>query len=69
MNGTQRLLYRHIPSFKREDGSLYTAYVAIYSRIYAARMRYLHRRGRHAAQRGIDPRCSWCGGTLQSRQL
>lgn len=59
MNAVERLAYQRIPSFKRESGGLYRLYASIYSRIYAARMRYLHRRGRH----GHSPRgrCNWCG--------
>jgi len=65
MNATQRLLYRRVPSFKREDGGLYAAYAASHSRIYAARMRYLHRRGRHG--RSPHGRCQWCGQSSQAR--
>jgi len=63
MNATQRFAYRRIPSFRREGGGLYSAYVAVYSRVYAARMRYLHKRGRHGrgASHSIAPRCQWCG--------
>lgn len=63
MNRTQQFAYRHIPSFKREAGGIYHLYVAVYSRIYAARMRYLHKRGRHGsgAPHSIAPRCQWCG--------
>jgi hypothetical protein len=59
----QQFAYRHIPSFKRESGGLYSLYVAVYSRAYAARMRYLHKRGRHGsgAPHSIAPRCQWCG--------
>ena len=63
MNAALRLCYQHIPSFRREYGGAYRLYVALYSRAYAKRMRYLHQRDRHAAQRGLDPRCSWCGAT------
>jgi hypothetical protein len=63
VNAALRLCYQRIPSFKRESGGIYAAYTAIHSRIYATRMRYLHRRGQHAKQRGLDPRCSWCGAT------
>ena len=63
MNTVQQLAYRRIPSFKREAGGLYHLYAAVYSRIYAARMRHLHKRGRHGpgAPHGIAPRCTWCG--------
>ena len=63
MHVAQRLAYRHIRSFKRESGGLYSLYVAAYSRAYAARMRYLHKRGRHGrgAPHSIAPRCTWCG--------
>lgn len=66
MGNVQRLLYRYIPSFKREEGGLYSLYAAVYSRIYAARMRYLHRRGRH----GPSPhgRCQWCGHVAQRQR-
>ena len=63
MNNVQQFAYRHIRSFKRESGGLHSLYVAIYSRAYAARMRYLHKRGRHGrgAPHSIAPRCTWCG--------
>lgn len=62
MNATLRLMYEHVPSFKREHGGLYRIYSAIQSRIYATRMRALHKRGRHDRRRhGLDPRCQWCG--------
>ncbi|MFF7147472.1 hypothetical protein ACFZAO_05285 [Streptomyces griseoaurantiacus] len=63
MNAVQRFAYRRIPSFKRESGGLYNLYTSIYSRAYAARMRYLHQRGRHnrPTPHGLDPRCTWCG--------
>lgn len=66
MNATQRLAYRHIPSFKRESGGLYSLYATVYSRVYAARMRYLHKRGRHGpdAPHSISPRCQWCGANI-----
>ena len=63
MNATQWFAYRHIASFKREHGGLYRLYVTVHSRVYAARMRYLHNRGRHGhgAPHSIAPRCTWCG--------
>jgi len=63
VNAIQQFAYQRIPSFKRESGGLYSLYAAIYSRAYAARMRHLHRRGRHGprAPYGLDPRCTWCG--------
>lgn len=62
MNAALRLMYEHVPSFKREQGGLYDLYVAAYSRIHATRMRALHKRGRHERRRpGLDPRCHWCG--------
>jgi hypothetical protein len=63
VNRAQQFAYRHIPSFKRESGGLYSLYTAVYSRAYAARMRYLHKRGRHGsgAPHSIAPRCQWCG--------
>jgi hypothetical protein len=66
MNDMQQFAYRHIPSFKRESGGLYNLYTAIYSRAYAARMRYLHKRGRHGrgAPHSIAPRCQWCGAPI-----
>ena len=66
MNATQRLAYRHVRSFKRENGGLYSLYVTVYSRAYAARMRYLHKRGRHGrgAPHTIAPRCTWCGTSI-----
>jgi hypothetical protein len=66
MNAAERLAYHHIPSFKRESGGLYSLYVAVYSRAYAARMRYLHKRGRHGrgAPYSIAPRCQWCGAPI-----
>ncbi|MEH0627783.1 hypothetical protein [Streptomyces stelliscabiei] len=66
MNSVQQLAYRRIPSFKRESGGLYRLYAAVYSRAYAARMRYLHKRGRHGhgAPHSIAPRCQWCGAFI-----
>lgn len=66
MNAARSLAYRHIRSFKREHGGLYSLYVAVYSRAYAARMRYLHKRGRHGhgAPHSIAPRCTWCGAAI-----
>jgi hypothetical protein len=66
VNGIQRAAYRQIPSFRREAGGLYAAYVAVYSRLYAARMAWLHKRGRHQAPfpDSVAPRCSWCGAGL-----
>lgn len=63
MNAVQQLTYRRIPSFRREHDGIYSLYVAFYSRAYAARMRYLHKHGRHGggAPHSIDPRCTWCG--------
>jgi hypothetical protein len=62
VNGAQQFAYRHIPSFRREAGGLYHLYTAVYSRAYAARMRHLHKRGRHGRPPlGINPRCQWCG--------
>lgn len=67
MNPALALAYRFLPSFKREGGGLYTAFTAVYSRCYALRMRYLHRRGRHAAPKvpGIGRRCQWCGASYE----
>ncbi|MEU8740610.1 hypothetical protein [Streptomyces halstedii] len=67
MNPVLTLAYRFLPSFKREGGGLYTAFTAVYSRCYAIRMRYLHRRGRHPAAKvqGISRRCQWCGATYE----
>lgn len=59
MNAALRLCYQLIPSFKRESGGTYAAYTAIHSRIYATRMRYLHRRARHG--QSLQGRCQWCG--------
>ena len=66
MNAMQRFACRHIPSFKREAGGLCSLYAAAYSRAYAARMRYLHKRGRHGrgASHSIAPRCQWCGAPI-----
>lgn len=63
MNAALRLMHKHVPSFRRESGGLYNLYTALYSRIYSARMRYLHSRGRHGrgAPHSISPRCQWCG--------
>lgn len=69
MNALQQFCYERVPSFKREHGGLYRLYSDTYSRFYAARMRYLHRHGRHAAQRGLDPRCSWCGAPSARRHV
>jgi hypothetical protein len=63
------LCYQCIPSFKREGGGLHRVYVAVHSRIYASRMRYLHRRGRHGKPwRGLDRRCSWCGRDTEEQR-
>ncbi|MEV6547996.1 hypothetical protein AB0M57_04710 [Streptomyces sp. NPDC051597] len=65
MNATLRFLYQHVPSFKQESGGLYNAYVAVHSRTYAARMRYLHQRGRHGRSYPVlYPTCTWCGEPL-----
>lgn len=61
MNAVESLLYRHIPSFKREHGGLYRPYAATYSWIYSTRMRRLHRSGFHG--RSSHGRCQWCGET------
>ncbi|MGW9399337.1 hypothetical protein [Streptomyces sp. NPDC055642] len=63
MNAALQLCYQHIPSFKRESGGIYHLYATLHSRIYAKRMRHLHRHGQHAPQHGLDPHCSWCGAT------
>lgn len=56
----KRLAYAWLPSFRRERGGLYAAYVAIYSRVYQARMRRLHGAGRHGRLMA-NGRCTWCG--------
>ncbi|MFI8119130.1 hypothetical protein ACIF8Q_07440 [Streptomyces albidoflavus] len=62
MNRLDGFLYRRVPSFKREQGRLHAAYVFARSSLYAARMRRLHRAGRHSRPRpGLDQRCTWCG--------
>jgi hypothetical protein len=62
MNAGLRLLYEHVPSFKREHGGLYRLYAAAASRIYAACMVARHKRGKHQRRpHGLDPRCQWCG--------
>lgn len=67
MSSTRQFLYRYIPSFKRESGVSYNLYVAVYSRIYTARMRHLHRRGRHGALMASGP-CHWCGAVVQPQE-
>lgn len=52
--------YRHVRSFRREQGGLYAAWVAVYSRCHAARMRHLHNHGRHGRLMS-NGRCTWCG--------
>lgn len=52
--------YRHIRSFRREDGGLYAVYSAVYYRAYRLRMTSLHKRGRHSKPMG-NRRCTWCG--------
>ncbi|MFF9309903.1 hypothetical protein ACF1BS_03240 [Streptomyces sp. NPDC014748] len=66
MNAALRFAYQHIPSFRREAGGTHALYVAVHSRVYTARMRHLHRRGRHSrpSRYGLDPRCQWCGTTV-----
>lgn len=62
MNPVKAFLYRRVPSFRRESGGSYAIYVGLHSRVYAARARSLHRRGRHiTAKSGLDRRCTWCG--------
>jgi len=53
--------YRYIRSFGREDGGLYAAYVWVNSRVYSARMKWLHNRGRHSKNSMGSNRCTWCG--------
>lgn len=53
--------YRHIRSFRREEGGLYAVYAAIYSRIYRAAMTRRHRGGGHGRLMGLNGRCTWCG--------
>lgn len=60
MNVVMRLAYRHIPSFRREDGGLYDLFVAVYHPTYVARMRALHHAGRHGRLMS-NGRCTWCG--------
>jgi hypothetical protein len=61
MNAAESLLYRHIPSFKREHGGLHSLYATAYSWIYSTRMHRLHRRGLHGrSPHGTGP-CQWCG--------
>jgi len=43
MNALQRAAFRHIRSFRREEGSLYGAYTAVYSRVYGLAMSWRHR--------------------------
>jgi hypothetical protein len=52
--------YRHISSFKREDGGLYAAYVIIYSGVYRFVMVRRHRNGKHGRLMS-NGRCTWCG--------
>lgn len=66
MGPVKRWLYQHVPSFKREHGGLYATYAAVHSRIYATRMRYLHRRGQH--DQSPHGRCQWCGQTAITAQ-
>ena len=60
MNGLQQFAYRHIGSFRREDGGLYSAYAAICSAIYRRRMASRHRHGGHG-RLVSNGRCTWCG--------
>jgi hypothetical protein len=60
VNTLQRAAYRHIGSFRREDGGLYAAYVAVYSRLHRWRMTAAHRKGRHGRLMS-NGRCTWCG--------
>ena len=54
MNRIERLAYERIPSFRREDGGLYGAYVAVYSRAYGLAMRWRHRGAGRSAYRVIE---------------
>lgn len=54
------LAYRWLPSFRRERGGLYALYVAIHHPTYVARMKTLHRLGRHGDAMASG-RCRWCG--------
>jgi hypothetical protein len=53
--------YRHIRSFRREQGGLYAIYSATYSRVYGLVMTRRHRNGRHGPLMGLSGRCTWCG--------
>jgi hypothetical protein len=52
--------YRHVRSFRREEGGLYAVWVFAYSRIHRARMRWVHNHGRHGPLL-VNGRCTWCG--------
>lgn len=62
MTPLARLAFRRVRSFRREDGGLYAAWCAVYSRAYAARQRRVHARGGHGRLMG-NGRCEWCGIT------
>ncbi len=60
----QPLRYR-LKSFRRESGFPYEQYVWVYSGLYSAAQRYIHRRGqhwfKHCGPDGTDLWCQWCG--------
>lgn len=60
MTAAEQWAYRHIRSFRREQGGLYAAYAGAYSRAYRRVMTRRHRRGRHGRLMG-NGRCTWCG--------
>ena len=60
MTAIERLAFRHIRSFRREDGGLYNAYSFVYGHAYSRRMRRLHVAGKHGPVMA-NGRCEWCG--------
>lgn len=63
MNPVARLVFAHLRSFRREAGAPYDQYVWLYSRIYAAAMKVIHRAGFcWLRARPLGGRhCDWCG--------
>jgi hypothetical protein len=64
-NAVLRFAFRHVRSFRREDGGLYGLYVSIHSVAYRRRMTARHREGRHGRLMA-NGRCEWCGAAVRT---